>query len=45
LENSGRQGSVFEAGRGVAWNRINDCGAAFFDGDPVPPVCPPPPET
>ena len=37
--------AVFEDGRGVAWNRINACGAAFFDGDPVPPGCPPPPET
>ncbi|MFP4404161.1 DUF6446 family protein [Rhodosalinus sp.] len=35
--------AVFEDGRGVAWNQINACGAAFFDGDPLPPHCPPPP--
>ena len=31
-------------GRGYAWNQINPCGAAHFDGDPVPPGCPTPPE-
>lgn len=30
-------------GRGYAWQQINPCGAAHFDGDPVPPGCPPPP--
>jgi hypothetical protein len=37
--------AVFDDGRGVAWNQINRCGAAFFDGDPLPPGCPPPPES
>ncbi len=31
-------------GRGYAWQQINPCGAAHFDGDPVPPGCPTPPE-
>ncbi len=31
-------------GRGFAWQQINPCGTAHFDGDPVPPGCPPPPE-
>lgn len=31
-------------GRGYAWQQINRCGEAHFDGDPVPPGCPPPPE-
>ena len=31
-------------GRGYAWSQINRCGAAHFDGDPVPPGCPPPPD-
>ena len=35
--------AVFADGRGVAWNQINRCGAAFFDGDPLPPGCPPAP--
>lgn len=35
---------VLMDGRGYAWNQINACGAAHFDGDPVPPGCPPPPE-
>jgi hypothetical protein len=35
--------AVFGDGRGVAWNQINACGAAFFDGDPLPPHCPLPP--
>ncbi len=32
-------------GRGYAWQQINPCGTAHFDGDPVPPGCPPPPES
>jgi hypothetical protein len=35
--------AVFGDGRGVAWNQINACGTAFYDGDPLPPHCPPPP--
>lgn len=35
---------VLMDGRGYAWNQINPCGAAHFDGDPVPTGCPPPPE-
>ena len=35
---------VLMDGRGYAWQQINPCGAAHFDGDPVPPGCPPPPE-
>ncbi|WFE73909.1 DUF6446 family protein [Roseinatronobacter sp. S2] len=31
-------------GRGYAWQQINPCGTAHFDGDPVPAGCPPPPE-
>ncbi|MBR3371116.1 MAG: histidine kinase [Rhodobacteraceae bacterium] len=31
-------------GRGYSWQQINPCGLAHFDGDPVPPGCPPPPE-
>ncbi len=35
---------VLMDGRGYAWQQINACGEAHFDGDPVPPGCPPPPE-
>jgi hypothetical protein len=35
---------VLMDGHGYAWHQINPCGAAHFDGDPVPPGCPPPPE-
>jgi len=31
-------------GRGYAWHQINACGEKAFDGDPLPPDCPPPPE-
>lgn len=34
---------VLMDGRGYAWHQINPCGTAHFDGDPVPPGCPPPP--
>lgn len=30
-------------GRGYVWHQINPCGAAAFDGNPVPQGCPPPP--
>ena len=36
--------AVDEAGRGFVWHQINPCGEAAFDGDPLPPGCPPPPE-
>ncbi len=36
---------AFIDGRGYAWHQINPCGEAHFDGDPVPPGCPPPPVT
>lgn len=35
--------ALFPDGRGYAWQQINRCGAAHFDGNPVPPGCPPPP--
>ena len=35
--------ALFPDGRGYAWNQINACGRAHFDGNPVPPGCPPPP--
>lgn len=34
---------VLMDGHGYAWQQINPCGTAHFDGDPVPPGCPPPP--
>lgn len=30
-------------GNGFVWHQINACGEAAFDGDPLPPECPPPP--
>lgn len=36
--------AIAEDGRGWVWHQINRCGAAAFDGDPVPPGCPPPPD-
>lgn len=36
--------AVMPDGRAFAWNQINACGAVVFDGDPVPPGCPTPPE-
>lgn len=36
--------AVFPDGRAYAWPQINDCGEAFFDGLPLPPHCPLPPE-
>ena len=35
---------VLMDGRGYSWQQINSCGTAYFDGDPVPDGCPPPPE-
>ena len=35
---------VLMDGRGYAWQQINPCGVAHFDGDPLPQGCPPPPE-
>ncbi|MCA0045212.1 DUF6446 family protein [Celeribacter litoreus] len=36
--------AVYPDGRGYAWNQINSCGEAVFDGDPAPVGCPPAPE-
>lgn len=36
--------AVYPDGRGFAWNQINRCGQAVFDGDPAPAGCPPAPE-
>lgn len=30
-------------GKGFVWHQLNACGEASFDGDPLPPECPPPP--
>ena len=40
-----RVAAIFPDGRAYAWHQINPCGEAHFDGDPVPPGCPPPPST
>jgi hypothetical protein len=32
-------------GRGFAWPQMNPCGAAAFSSDPLPPECPPAPES
>ena len=36
--------AVTEDGSGFAWHQMNECGEKFFDGDPPPEGCPPPPE-
>ena len=36
--------AVDAAGRGFVWHQLNPCGKASFDGDPLPPGCPKPPE-
>ncbi|AJE48194.1 DUF6446 family protein [Celeribacter indicus] len=36
--------AVYPDGRGYAWNQINHCGEAVFDGDPTPADCPPAPQ-
>jgi len=38
-----RVAAIFPDGRAFAWHQINPCGTAFFDGDPLPQGCPPPP--
>jgi hypothetical protein len=40
-----RVAAIFPDGRAYAWHQINPCGEAHFDGDPVPPGCPPPPSS
>jgi hypothetical protein len=35
--------ALLPGGRGVAWNQINRCGDAVFNGDPPPEGCAPPP--
>ncbi len=39
-----RVATIFPDGRGFAWTRINHCGEKAFDGKPLPPDCPQPPE-
>lgn len=39
-----RVAAVDGAGNGYVWHQINACGQAAFDGDPLPPGCPPEPE-
>ncbi len=36
--------AIYPDGRGFAWNQINACGKAAFDGKPLPVNCPTPPE-
>jgi len=33
--------AIDDTGRGWVWHQINRCGQAAFDGDPLPPGCPP----
>ncbi|MBT0958855.1 histidine kinase [Alphaproteobacteria bacterium KMM 3653] len=40
-----RVAAVFDDGRGYIWHQISDCGAAAFEGDPLPEGCPEPAET
>ena len=35
--------AITEDGRGYVWHQLNICGEKSFDGDPLPPECPPPP--
>ncbi|MDA8585152.1 DUF6446 family protein [Rhodobacteraceae bacterium] len=37
--------AVTEDGRGYVWHQMNICGEKAFDGDPLPPECPPQPDT
>ncbi|MEN9010672.1 MAG: DUF6446 family protein [Yoonia sp.] len=37
--------AVYPGGRAFAWHQINFCGEVVFDGNPVPPECPPAPES
>lgn len=37
--------AVFDDGRAVSWQQINECGEVVFDGDPAPDHCPTPPES
>ncbi|MBL4811457.1 MAG: histidine kinase [Rhodobacteraceae bacterium] len=36
--------AVYPDGSAFAWHQINHCGAAKFNGEPIPDDCPPPPE-
>ncbi|MBV0913981.1 DUF6446 family protein [Anianabacter salinae] len=36
--------AAYDDGRAFAWQQINDCGTAFYDGNPLPFDCPMPPE-
>jgi len=35
--------AITEDGQGYVWHQLNICGEKSFDGDPLPPECPPPP--
>ena len=37
--------TILSDGSGYSWNRINHCGERAFDGKPLPPGCPLPPES
>ena len=37
--------TILPDGLGYSWNRINNCGERAFDGKPLPPGCPLPPES
>ena len=37
--------AVYPDGRAFSWHQINFCGEVVFDGNPVPPECPPAPES
>ena len=34
--------AITDAGQGYVWHQLNICGEKAFDGDPLPPECPPP---
>ncbi|MFT5065113.1 MAG: hypothetical protein ACJAXK_002432 [Yoonia sp.] len=36
--------AVYPDGRAYSWHQINFCGEVVFDGNPVPPECPPAPQ-
>ena len=35
--------ALYPDGRAMVWPQFNPCGTAFYDEDPLPPGCPPPP--
>ena len=36
--------AITDDGQGYVWHQLNICGEKAFDGDPLPPECPPRPE-